>query len=297
MSDSLSKKAESEQPPSKGAFEPLLSFVNGFEQTSVSVSDRGLSFGDGVFETLLLVKGQPFLLAQHLDRLQLGLDRLQIPAKRKIINQQFENFLATAKSKDLNNGIVKLLVSRGGGRGYAPNKNSEPTVIFCLYPLADWSRQQRQGVATIFCQHRLPKQAALAGIKHLNRLDQVIASLEIQNQNVEEGLLLDDQDQVIEAISRNIFVVLNQQLLSPKMDHAGVKGVMRDYIISTLAPAASIPVTEVVLHKQDIYAADEVFVCNSVTGIWPLVRIDNHAKSVGPITKQLQQYLDQQVLL
>lgn len=272
--------------------EPLLCTVNSQVQNTISIADRGLAFGDGVFETILLRDGKLPFLSAHIERLSLGLKKLQINLKLDCLHQQIENMINVSNSRKINNGIVKIIVSRGNGRGYAPLNDIEPNIIIAVYPLADWSKEQQQGVSVVVCEYRLPLQYQLAGIKHLNRIDNVMASLEVQSRGATEGLLFDLQNNLVEGISRNVFIVTDNQLKTPSLDSVGVKGVMRDMIIGTLASSINCSVTEEPLELSKIKSADEIFLCNSVTGIWPVVAVDDDEYPIGPVTKNLQNALE-----
>lgn len=272
--------------------QPLLSTVNGCTGATINVADRGLAFGDGVFETLLLFRGHLPYLTLHLDRMTDGLARLQINANRENIESLLNQFLSLASKQALQDGIIKLVVTRGEGRGYAARRAARPTIVISLYPaLVEKKHCQSEGVAINTCQYRLSYQPALRGIKHLNRLDNVMAAMEAQSNDCAEGLVLDDQDNVAEAISRNVFIVKGGDLLTPDLQRGGINGVMRRLILETLAPGLKLSVIETRLNLQQVLSADEVFLCNSITGLWPVVSIDDNSLSVGSVTQALQQAL------
>ena len=276
--------------------DPLLSTVNGQIDNTINIVDRGLAYGDGVFETLLLCEGHLHCLDLHLDRLQKGLDALRIKFSRLDMEAQLERFLVLADSRTLTAGLLKIIVSRGQGRGYAPQNHNVPTVVIALFPTPDYPENfQQRGVAATVCQHRLSNQNGLAGIKHLNRLDNVLASMEVQDKNYTEGLLFDQQNHLVEAINRNIFIVQDSKLLTPILDQAGVKGVIRQLIVDTIAPSLNIAAQEIFIDEEQLQAADEVFLCNSVSKIWPVNRIDDQTYLIGPVTRAIQKELDRQL--
>jgi 4-amino-4-deoxychorismate lyase len=131
----------------------------------------------------------------------------------------------------------------------------------------------------------------LAGIKHLNRLEQVMARAEWNDPDIQEGLMLDVNDQVIEGTMTNLFYVKYNSLYTSVLEHSGVAGIMRGIIMSVSADFG-VPVVEHLFIKDELLSADEVFVCNSVIGIWPVRQITTKNFSVGPITKALQIQLD-----
>ena len=146
----------------------------------------------------------------------------------------------------------------------------------------------RQFCAPEPCEQRLGRNTRLAGLKHLNKLEYVLARAEWQDELFSEGLLRDAEEFVVEGTSSNLFVVTNNVLLTPSVEHCGVAGVMRDCIIEFLAPAIGCDVKEVELTLNDVERADEVFVCNSVIGIRPAVTLRACQWAVGPLTLKLQ---------
>jgi 4-amino-4-deoxychorismate lyase len=140
---------------------------------------------------------------------------------------------------------------------------------------------------------------SLAGIKHLNRLDNVLARAEWQDDSAAEGLMLNQAGNLIEATASNIFIVRNRELLTPELSRAGVAGVTRRIICEQLAPAMKLAIIETRLSIHDLEGADEVFICNSINGIWPVTRLLDHTPGVFPVgeyTRQLQVALDDFIL-
>ena len=267
----------------------LHTFVNSSETTALSPLDRGLAFGDGVFETLVLCEGKLQNIAWHLDRLTAGLDRLQIALARLELESQLNHCIAELSSQQIREGLVKIIVTRGEGRGYAPAANACASVIQLIFaPPDDSLNKQRDGVSMTICRQRLSYQPTLIGIKHLNRLDNVLAALEMRNNDFDEGLLLDDQGHVVEAISRNIFAVKEGILVTPNLQRGGVAGVVRRIICEQLAPALPITVHEATVTIDWLAGADEIFLCNSVSGIWPVSRFEDKQLAIGSITQRLQ---------
>jgi 4-amino-4-deoxychorismate lyase len=260
--------------------------VNGVESTSVSTGDRGLNYGDGLFETMRLAVGEIALLDRHLRRLKEGCDRLRMEwPGEACIRAEISTVI-----RDHQFGIVKLIVTRGSiGRGYRPTDSITPTRIVGLhtlptYPIAHYS----DGVRVRVCKTRLSRNIALGGIKHLGRLEQVLASLEEQDKKIDEGLMLDEDGNVIEGIRSNIFLVRNSALVTPALDYSGVAGVMRAEVLDALkANRSSLQVRPVDL--DELLGADEIFLSNSIFGIWGVREIEAYdwRKDVGPVTREL----------
>jgi len=266
--------------------------INGRAENRIEITDRGLQYGDGLFETLPYRNGYLEYLDAHLKRLTLGCERLSIPFQHlDLLITELETFCHTL----IDDFVIKIIITRGsGGRGYFAN-NIEPTRIISSHPFPTYPDTYSQlGVSVRLCKHKLSENPILAGIKHLNRLDQVIARNEWDDTTIAEGLMFDQQNNLIEATMSNIFIVKSGQLLTPLLTTSGIVGVMRAEIIR-LAIEHDIPVKEVVLTQKDLLNADEVFVCNSVNGLWPVNFITDtqHTYPVGSVTKLCQDLIMQ----
>lgn len=262
--------------------------VDGEISTLIPVTDRGLHYGDGVFETLAIIRGQPRFWQSHMDRLTAGCERMKLPVPpQSILLREVQTVSAAQR-----NCVVKIIVTRGNsGRGYAPKTAVTARRMVCSYPWPDDSGQLEQvGIRTRICKLRLAIQPALAGIKHLNRLEQVFARSEWTETQIHEGILLDSEDNVISAISSNIFLVAGDRLLTPRMDRCGVRGVMRANILKTFKTRCE----QRRISLDMLPEADEVFVCNAVRGLFPVTRIGHWEYDVGPVTREIQQWLAEQ---
>ncbi len=229
--------------------------------------NRAIAYGDGLFETILVLSGAMPLWSFHRKRLQDSLHRLRLDCDLERLEGQI--FTLAQQQGD---GILKILIARSGGqRGYDLRQASHVVSTMQMFPLPGYADSRRSvGIRMHLCRYRLARQPALAGIKHLNRLDQVIAASEWDRLLSQEGLLLDESGAVIEGTVSNLFVVKAGKLLTPQLNYCGVAGVMRACIKEQLAPAMNIPVTESRMTLQDVLEADEFFVCNSIFGIWPV---------------------------
>ena len=241
--------------------------VNGKPGSVISVQDRGLQFGDGVFETVAVQAGVPLCLGPHLERLELGCARLAIATpERKLLQREAERLCASVAA-----GVLKIIVTRGtGGRGYRAPEDITANRIITLhrrpvYPEAFY----REGIPSFVCGRRLAATAGLAGIKHLNRLEQVLLRREVDATPCPEGVALDPDGNVIEGSMSNLFMVKNGELVTPDLSRAGVAGIIRAAIIAQYQ-AAGIATGIRNITLQELYEADEVFYCNSVIGIWPV---------------------------
>ena len=265
---------------------PIL--VNGQPISDISVSDRGLSYGHGVFETIRIAHQQSPLWELHMARLQRGCVQLKINLPENIETTLHEEVLRLVKSSQQGQAIIKITITAGLGRGYVITSDQECQRIVALYPLPEYPQSLYEaGVEVRTCGYRLPKNKYLAGLKHLNRLDQVIARSEWTDDNIFEGIMLDEQDNVIEGVMSNVFAYLSGELVTPDLSYAGVRGTMRDYVLG-IASEQGINIAEVQLSERELFKAEELFVCNSVMGVVPINKWGEQRYKVGPITKILQ---------
>lgn len=276
-------------------FEPIIC-IDGVFNASVSPLDRGLAYGDGLFETCRVSDGRILLWELHLDRLQKSGKRLGLPINLDSLLTQRNQMLKELLRQGHADGVLKLMVTRGtGGRGYKPPVHPKPMLCWIFYPgvKPQWTQGALDGVNVWMCQQRLSDNPALAGMKHLSRLDYVLARAEWGDEYA-EGLLLDDQGRVVEGIISNVFTVSDGRLLTPTLRRSGVEGVMRRMIMERLASRLALAVASEDTTLTQLQKADEVFVCNSVFGIWPVTGLvqpetDGISKSIGPVTRGLQQ--------
>lgn len=269
--------------------------VNGEWTDVVAVTDRGFAFGDGVFETMLWCGGDLVLWSRHLARLQRACQQLLIPLEAV----ELDSWVALVHKKLTEMPIqgarmvVKLIVTRGyGGRGYVPASGpAQPTIVFSILPFNPSSNGHR-GVTLEWTQSRLSENPELAGLKHLNRLDYVLAGMAYADRPEHcLPLLQDQQSRIIESLHHNIFLLIDGDLVTPRLDRCGVAGVMRALILDEIAPAIGVTTATRGVTLADVDAAAEIFVCNSVRGLWPVVKLGHHGWPVGPITRQIQTQL------
>ena len=264
-------------------------FINGNSSDRIEVTDRSLHYGDGVFETIAYRNKRFEFLDAHLNRLLSSCKKLKIPFQQLDELQIELKMISQAVNHDL---VVKVIISRGsGGRGYFANKDLIPTRIVSTYPYPSYPQSyQKQGISARLCQHRLSENKQLAGLKHLNRLDQVLARNEWDDDSIAEGLMLDQENCIIEGTMTNIFIVKAGQLMTPLLEKSGVEGIMKAEIIKLATQYYNLNVEMVKLKKTDLENADEIFVCNSINGIWPVIHIEgiDTDYSVGLLTKKLQ---------
>ena len=262
--------------------------INGKPNHAISISDRGLLYGDGLFETMAVRSGKIQLWEAHWQRFSLGCNKLSIelPSKATIENE----IELLIESNNEIKFVIKLLVTRGEGkRGYRFAKEQITTRILSSHAWPNYlDKYQTNGVNVCYCETTLSESEKLAGIKHLNRLEQVLARNEWDEQ-FQEGLMSTVHGIVVDGTMSNVFAVQDKKIYTPKLSLCGVDGVMRKTIIKT-AKDKGYSVYEKDFNKTELEQADELFLSNSLFGIWPIKTIgEKRFTKVGNVTKELQE--------
>lgn len=252
--------------------------INGQPAHTLAATDRGLAYGDGVFETIAIVAGQPALWELHFKRLTIGC--VQLGFDPPSIDTLHQDLAALDLPRT---GILKIIVTRGsGGQGYGPPECPQPRRIMqVLRPREHPAEWRTKGVKVRRCQVRLAAQPALAGIKHLNRLEQVLARQEWQGLEIAEGLMCDSEGALVEATAANLIVEQNGEWIIPQGNACGVEGVMQSYLID-LARQWDIPVMRRVFWPDEITEQTAMYLCNSLIGIWPVRSVDGQSLTLSP---------------
>ena len=258
--------------------------LNGEVKQQIEFSDRGFQYGDGLFETIEIVNGTPVFFDLHLQRLNKGCERLLIPEPN--ISQLKKEAVQISELSP--HAVLKLMVTRGsGGRGYRLPDSSQPTRLLSLHAFPQYPDSYfSKGISIRFCDNRLGLNVSLAGIKHMNRLEQIIARAEWNSADIQEGIMLDSDGNVVEGTMSNLFLIRGNILYTPVIDQCGVEGIIRNIIIF-LAKENGVTVVEKKITKEEVYQADEIFMTNSVIGIWPVKQLEKQVYQSGTITKEL----------
>jgi 4-amino-4-deoxychorismate lyase len=228
---------------------------------AISAADRGFNYGDGVFTTLRVHAGAPVWWDAHWARLVRDASALAIA----LPDEAKARAAAHAACGGVKRAVLKLVLTRGeGGRGYAPQADAKSTFVVGLH---DMPARAPDPLAVRWCDLRLAIQPRLAGLKHLNRLEQVLARAEWDDEKVFEGLLRDSEGRVVCATAANLFVRRGERWLTPPVRRCGVAGVMRAWCLQALGAA------EADFEPADVEAADALFLCNAVRGILPVHRL------------------------
>jgi 4-amino-4-deoxychorismate lyase len=257
--------------------------VNGVDGAGIAADDRGLHYGDGLFETMAAVRGRVRNFELHMGRLAEGARRLGFPP---IDADALENECRDALGEQ-GSGVVKLVLTRGPGpRGYRPP--DEPSITRVITASAARPTLALPEALTVrICDTRLGLNPALAGIKHLNRLEQVLACNEWRDPAVGEGLMLAADGRLICGTASNLFVVREGRLLTPTIRDCGVAGVMRQ-VVMRAAQALGIECLEREMGLEMLATAGELFLTNAVAGIRPVRVLVGHGEwPLGSITSRL----------
>jgi 4-amino-4-deoxychorismate lyase len=248
-------------------------WLDGTPTSVLPLPDRGLDYGDGLFETLLVHQGKALYTELHLERLSHGLRALALPDCLTAVTQQLDRVLLDASPLLRPWAVLRISVVRApGSRGYAPSSAS-PRILIGVTGL-DRDCAQMASVATLgLATIRLSSQPQLARIKHLNRLEQVLAAAQAQTLGTDECIMLDGADHITAVAAGNLFLVRHGELLTPKLVDCGVSGTRRRLIMEDWAPSIGIKVREVSLTLADLQAAEEVFYSNSLLTVRPVARM------------------------
>lgn len=273
--------------------EPLISLVNGQQCEQISIQDRGFNYGDGIFTTLKVKQGCPLFLSSHLERLSRDSSRLALPSP--------DVKLLTAEIKDLaqiySDCVLKIVLTRGvAPRGYFCS-DSVPTRALIVYPEGElpFSKTLVRYAVLRVCKTTLSNNLQLAGVKHLNRLEQVLGRNEWRSGEFDEGVMLDQNGYVIEGTMSNIFCVRSGVLTTPLISQCGILGVMRGQVIS-IANTLKLPMVESQIRLEDLLWAEELFITNSLVGIWPVKQLGEKKYGSYTLAEECIKQLDQMVL-
>lgn len=242
---------------------------------SVSPRDRVFLYGDGLFETIVVVDGRPLWLDLHLQRLRDGALRLRIPFSKpgllKFLDEQLEEAGASSY-------VLRLTLSRGeSARGYTPPVNPVPSYIASISPLPHSPRESAPPLTLARSDVELAEQPTLAGLKHCNRLEQVLGALDAREKRTDD-VLMGTANGLVQCTTRhNVFVVHNGAVLTPCCDRSGVKGTRRQLLMQQLADELEIAVTEDAIHFDDLDRVDGMFVTNAIDGIRSVASFNGQA--------------------
>ncbi len=254
----------------------MTAWINGRIGRSIDQRDRGLQYGDGLFETMRVQEGRVRLLELHLDRLAAGCGRLAIAAPPVTLLHAELSRIAARRRR----GVLKLILTRGvGPRGYRPS-GLERTSRLTTWSALPASIDSFAPVRVRSCKTPLTCNSALAGLKTLNRLDSVLARAEWRDIRIWEGVMRDGDGNIVCGTMSNLFLRHGTRLLTPLLDRGGVAGIMRRWVIET-ARSAGIRVDEGRVTRERLLAAEEMFMTNAVVGVRPVAQWEEAGKRLA----------------
>lgn len=259
--------------------------VDGRPGTCISALDRGFAYGDGVFRTMRAEAGAVLLWSEHYRKLQGDCSRLDIPCPEEdVLRADLGHVLG-----EMPTCAVKIIVTRGqGARGYAPPAACEPTRVVAGFPLpANRAQSAEMGVRVRWCATRLSEQPLLAGVKHLNRLENVLARREWDDPAIAEGLMCDAAGSVVDGTMSNVFIYENGWLVTPPLDRCGVAGVQRDRLIALADKLCNGCRIEPIAPAR-LLAAEQVYLVNSLIDAWWVAALDTRVWQRCELTPRLQ---------
>lgn len=264
--------------------------INGSFDHVISPFDRGFAYGDGVFRTMKMVDGLPENWPLHYQKLVADCAAINIvcPSAELLMSDIAQLFSPDA-ANERTESVAKIIITRGEGtRGYTPPAITAPLRVLLKSPMPIYSESRfAEGVTVTVCETRLAAQAKLAGVKTLNRLENVLARMEMTNPDIAEGIMLDAQGNVIECTSANIFARFGDTLMTPSLHQCGVAGITRQRIID-LAYTLSLKAKIEVIDLPTLQSADEVIICNSLYGAWQVKGIQEKAIKTGVLAANIR---------
>lgn len=262
--------------------------INGKPEGCLTPLDRGLAYGDGVFRTLQLRHGAAVSWGRHYRKLSDDCNALGIVCPAEDLLLADIERLCDGQDE----GTIKIIVTRGeGARGYAVPALAQPNRIVSLADLPSYPEKNfSEGVSLHLCRLRLAPQPRLAGIKHLNRLENVLARMEWRDPAISDGLLLDQAGNVVECTMSNIFMRHGDRLTTPALEQCGVSGVTRERLLEA-APQLGYACAVTTVDLDTLLSADELVICNSLIGVWQVRQLDEHRWPAGALAEQLRTLL------
>lgn len=277
---------------------PIVSLVNGVKTQQIDIQNRGMAFGDGVFETMRLTQGRIPLLDLHKARLHTGIKALGLNYSEAALNKHLAQLFSIISDSNIASGRIKLIVARGqggqGGQGVIPSPDAGVDVSILLYAsqLAAWVQP---AVALKTSKVQLPHNVNLAGIKHLNRLDYVLAAQAVMPTENEQVLLLDVANNIVETVHHNVFFIRGSEVVTPLLTRCGVNGVFKQWLTNSVIPQAGLQLVEREISLADAETCDACFITNAYSGLTPVTAINgylfNSCEKLNAITGEINQIL------
>ncbi|MDE0790520.1 MAG: aminodeoxychorismate lyase [Woeseiaceae bacterium] len=255
---------------------------------AISANDRGLQYGDGLFETIAIRDGELRLWGYHLARLRKGCETLGLwMPSDDVLLEGVMHALRNSESTAIA-AVAKIIITAGeGSRGYGRTGNASPSTLFAVFPAAPYqAAAYRDGIDLALCHTRLAVGSVTAGLKTLNRLEQVLARTEFAETELIEGLTMDADDNIICGTMSNVFFIKDRMVHTPSLDRCGVEGVMRRHVITCLEKQGiATNIRRIKIAEMSDF--DEVFISNSQFGVLPVRRCTDVRWGVADRTREI----------
>lgn len=262
--------------------------VNGMPAAAIDAGDRGLMYGDGVFRTLAVRSGRALNWQRHYRLLARDCAMLGVACPAQ------DRLAAEVHRVAPGDATVKIIVTRGAsGRGYGYEEGAAPTRIVAAYPPFADAGAARDGVRVRRCTLVLAEQPRLAGVKSLNRLENVLARAEWRDPDIREGLLADGGGRLVEGTMSNVFLTVGARLVTPALTRCGVSGAQRERILD-FAGGEGIACEVRDVAFDELRGAGEVFLANSLIGVWPVCALDDWRWTPGPVARRMQERIGEE---
>ncbi len=244
-------------------------------EAKVSVFDHGLLYGDGIFEGIRFYNGRVFRLEEHLERLWDSARSicLEIPMDR---GEMTEALLETIRRNDLNEGYIRLIVTRGvGNLGLNPVQCKRPSVIIIATTIALYPKEMYEnGLTVVTCATRRTNAAALnPAVKSLNYLNNVMARIEANLAGADEALMLNDAGNVAECTADNVFIIKRGHIFTPPIAAGALRGITRS-VVFEIAEELGLKIAEADITRHDVFVADECFLTGTAAELIPVIKAD-----------------------
>jgi|TARA_B100000959_G_scaffold220042_1_gene232485 aminodeoxychorismate lyase len=252
----------------------------------VPVTDRGWLYGDGLFDTMRLFEGKPFLWHPHVDRLLQGaaLMLIRIPFSKADLATVVGHLMELNEFYD---GVLRIQLSRAGKkRGYAPSNASGENLLVSLHPLPNIETISPNGFRLVLSTQVIPSKSYFAGIKSTNRLPQVMAAAEAEAADADDALLLNSNGQVVSATAGNLFWIENETVCTPPLESGCLPGVTRQFILE-MCPKLDLQVAEKNINTMDLPTKDGIFITNSVHGVRIAKLLLNQRLQLSPVADKI----------
>jgi aminodeoxychorismate lyase len=272
----------------------MIVFLNGEflpeSDAVVSVNDRGFLYGDGLFETMRVVGGKPFRIAQHLERLVRGADFLRI--NLSFTPKEIQKFAEQLVTRNLMpDAVLRVALSRGSGeRGYSPKGADEPTLVMTLHPAPPLDRVIEWSL--VMSTYRIPAADPLASFKTSNKLLQIMARAEAEEKGADEALLINTNGEVAETASGNLFWVYQDKICTVPTGRGALPGITRAIVLE-ICQSLGLETNKRVIKPEALRHSQGIFISQSVLGIVPVTSFDGVPVKPSPLVEQITRAYDE----